>query len=123
MKFDYQSQESRRDLAQLILKLFSLWSLAETDRLELLGLQTSLDLERFTQGEDLLTDDLLERIGWLLSIHKALRALYPKNAEICYGWINCRNTAFNDSTPLVVAKEGIIGLARVAHYLDHYLDR
>jgi hypothetical protein len=122
VKFDYQRPESRRNLAQLILKLFSLWNLSETDRLQLLGLQTSLALERFTQGEELLTDDILDRIGWLLSIHKALRALYPKNSEICYGWINRRNTAFDDSTPLAVAKEGIIGLARVAHYLDHYLE-
>ena len=120
--FDYQSPESRRDLAQVILKLFSLWNLSEPDRLRLLGLQTSLDLERFTHGQDLLTDDILDRIGNLLSIHKALRTLYPKNPEICYSWINGSNTAFNDITPLSVAKEGITGLARVAQYLDNYLE-
>jgi hypothetical protein len=38
-----------------------------------------------------------------------------------YSWVNRRNEAFSNLTPLAVMKEqGIIGIARVSRYLDFY---
>jgi len=62
-----------------------------------------------------------DRVGWLLAIHTALRLLYPRNEELRYSWVNRRNAAFDNLTPLAVMKEqGIIGIARVSRYLDFY---
>jgi hypothetical protein len=67
---------------------------------------------------------MYDRVGWLLSIHKALRLLYPRNEDIRSSWVNRRNAAFDNLAPLDVMKEqGIIGIARVARYLDFYRGR
>ena len=55
-------------------------------------------LSRYARGEG------------LLSIHKALRLLYPRNEEMRYSRISRRNATFGNLTPLAVMKEqGIIG--------------
>ena len=116
--------EARGALAKMIIKLFAHWELSTSDQLELLGLSTKSRalLAKYAKGEALPEGrDSLDRVGWLLAIHKALRILYPQNPEIRYSWVNRRNTAFANLTPLAVMKEqGIIGLARVARYLDYY---
>ena len=83
--------------------LFEKWELTEAERHDLLG-----------------PDDELEyRIGWLLSIHKALRLLYPQNPEICYSWVKRRNQAFENQTPLqIMLQSGIPGMKAVALHLD-----
>jgi len=116
--------EARGELAKIIMRLFELWSLSTADQLELLGLSPKSRglLAKYAKGEALPESrDSLDRVGWLLAIHKALRLLYPQNPEIRYTWVNRRNTAFANLTPLIVMKEqGILGLARVARYLDYY---
>nr|WP_246551384.1 MbcA/ParS/Xre antitoxin family protein [Geobacter hydrogenophilus] len=111
-------------MAKIIMKLFTHWGLSTADQLELLGLSPKSRglLARYAKGEALPEGrDSLDRVGYLLAIHKSLRLLYPYNPEIRYSWVNRRNTAFNNLTPLAVMKEqGIIGLARVARYLDYY---
>ncbi|MDD5286061.1 MAG: MbcA/ParS/Xre antitoxin family protein, partial [Desulfuromonadaceae bacterium] len=65
--------------------------------------------------------DTLDRVGWLMAIHKALGLLYPYNEDVRYSWVTRRNKAFDNLTPLDVMREqGIIGIARVSRYLDHY---
>jgi hypothetical protein len=121
---DLHSTEARSALAKMIIRLFTHWKLSTSDQLELLGLSPKSRglLAKYAKGEALPEGrDSLDRVGWLMSIHKSLRLLYPYNPEIRYSWVNRRNTAFNNLTPLTVMKEqGIIGLARVARYLDYY---
>jgi hypothetical protein len=63
--------------------------------------------------------DMLDRIGWLLSIHKSLRLLYPRNEHIRYTWVNRRNRILDDQRPLdIMTSQGLIGIARVARFLD-----
>lgn len=122
--YDFRSLEGRTALAKMVTKLFGLWGLSTADQLELLGLSTKSRamLSKYAKGDALPESrDTLDRVGWLLSIHKALRLLYPHNPEIRYSWVNRRNEVFNNMKPLDVMKEqGIIGLARVSRYLDHY---
>ena len=124
---DLHSTEARGALAKMVIKLFSLWQLSTADQLELLGLspKSRALLAKYARGEVLPESrDVLDRVGLLLSIHKSLRLLYPYNAEIRHTWVNRRNTAFDNLTPLTVMKEqGIIGFARVARYLDYYRGR
>ncbi len=119
---DLTSEESRSSLAKLLTKLFDLWSLSTTDRLELLGQSPNsrANLTKYRNGAPLPNlRDLLDRAGWLLSIHKSLRLLYPHNETLRYSWINRRNKAFDNLTPLqVMLQEGIIGIAKVSRYLD-----
>lgn len=119
-----ESAESRKGLAALAMKLFQLWGLSTADQLDLLGLspKSRAMLSKYARGEALpATRDMYDRVGWLLAIHKALRLLYPRNEEIRYSWVNRRNAAFGNLAPLDVMKEqGIIGIARVARYLDFY---
>jgi hypothetical protein len=108
----------------MVIKLFELWEITTADQLELLGLSVKSRslLARYAKGAALPEGrDTLDRVGWLLAIHKALRLLYPQNPEIRYSWVSRRNEAFENLRPLDVMKEqGIIGLARVSRYLDYY---
>jgi len=119
-----ESADSRKGLATLVIRLFQLWGLSTSDQLDLLGLspKSRAMLSKYAKGEALpATRDMYDRVGWLLAIHKALRLLYPQNKDIRYSWVNRRNTAFDNLAPLDVMKEqGIIGIARVARYLDFY---
>ncbi len=116
------SDESRINLAKLITKLFDLWDLSTVDRLELLGQSPSsrANLTKYRKGAPLPNlRDLLDRTGWLLSIHKSLRLLYPYNENLRYSWVKQRNKAFDNLTPLqLMQQEGIIGMAKVSRYLD-----
>ena len=58
-------------------------------------------------------------MGWLLTIHKSLKILYPKNEEIVSGWIFMKNKQFDGKRPLDVMKESLIGLGIVAKHLEH----
>jgi len=121
---DLGSSESRGRLARMVMRLFEHWQLSASDQLNLLGLSSTSRalLTKYRRGEPLPNSrDLQDRVGWLLSIHKSLRLLYPYNGEIRYSWVNRRNRQFDNLPPLEVMKEqGIIGIAKVARYLDHY---
>lgn len=120
--FNLETDQSRGVLAKTVINLFRHWSLSTADQLNLLGMSqhSRSMLTKYGKGEPLaISRDTLDRVGWLLSIHKALRLLYPQNETIRYSWVTSRNTAFDNHTPLEVMKEqGIIGIARVARYLD-----
>lgn len=42
----------------------------------------------------------------LLEIHARLRVLFPYDRDLAYGWVNLRNRAFGEQTPLQVLIEG-----------------
>ena len=123
-RVDLDAPDSRKALAKLVMRLFRLWKISTADQLNLLGLSgnSRAMLSKYARGEALpSTRDMQDRVGWLLSVHKALRLLYPRNEEMLYSWVNRRNEAFENLTPLAVMKEqGIIGIVRVSRYLDFY---
>jgi hypothetical protein len=88
----------------------------------LLGLNESnrIALQRYAKGEALAANrDLLERVGHLLGIHKALKLLYPQNAEIAGGWMSSPNAAFDGAIPVdIVRRFGFAGLLMVRGTLD-----
>lgn len=122
---DLSAAENRTKAALLISRLFDLWQLDNNTRLNLLGMsETSRSvLSGYKQGTRPLptSRDTLDRVGWLLAIHKALRLLYPRNPDMRYAWVSRRNDAFDNCAPIdVMQEQGLIGIARVARYLDHY---
>ena len=121
-EIDLTSAPARANLAKLSLRLFDLWQLDTSTQLQLLGLSPTSRalLTRYRNGAAVPNNrDGLDRIGWLLAIHKALRLLYPYNDTLCYGWVKLRHSAFGQRTALeVMVEDGLIGLAKVARYLD-----
>lgn len=119
---DLTTEESRSRLAKLLTNLFTRWELNNTEQLNLLGLSpTSRSLlTKYRRGGPLANSrDMLDRAGWLLAIHKALRLLYPRNEALRYSWVKRRNRDFDNYTPLeLMMREGIIGIAKVSRYLD-----
>lgn len=117
-----RTRDERVVLARAVTKLFELWQLASADQLMLLGLNESnrIALQRYARGEALAANrDLLERVGHLLGIHKALKLLYPKNSEIVAGWMGSPNTFFDGAAPVdVVRRFGFAGLLMVRGTLD-----
>jgi hypothetical protein len=121
-RINIENSDARRKLARLVTRLFELWALPVADQLELLGLSRTsrAQISRYRKGGALPSSrDMLDRIGWLLSIHKSLRLLYPRNESIRYTWVKRRNQILDDQRPLDIMKyQGLIGIARVARYLD-----
>ena len=119
---DLESSDAREKLARMVTRLFELWKISTADQLELLGLSRTsrAQISRYRNGGAVPSSrDMLDRIGWLLSIHKSLRLLYPRNETIRYTWIKRRNRILEDQRPLDIMKsQGLIGIARVARYLD-----
>ncbi len=127
MGIDLTDRESRVRLAKLLTNLFDRWSLSTSERLGLLGLRPSNRalLSRYRNGTPLPNRrDVLERAGWLLAIHKALRLLFPRNPKLRYSWVGRPNKDFHNRSPLeVMIRDGMIGLFRVSRYLDLELDQ
>jgi len=121
-RVNIENSDARKKLARMVTRLFELWDLPTADQLELLGLSRTsrAQISKYRNGGAVPSSrDMLDRIGWLLSIHKSLRLLYPRNENIRYTWVKRRNQILDDQRPLDIMKyQGLIGIARVARYLD-----
>ena len=121
-RIDFSNEDVRVRLSRVVTNLFSRWELSSEDQLSLLGLSSSSRamLSKYRQGKPLSASrDTLDRVGWLLAIHKALRLLYPRNEQIRYSWVKRPNRAFENLPPLsLMFSQGIIGIAKVSRYLD-----
>jgi len=121
-RINLENSDARSKLALMVTRLFEHWNLPTADQLELLGLSRTsrAQISKYRNGGAVPSSrDMLDRIGWLLSIHKSLRLLYPRNENIRYTWVKRRNQILDDQRPLDIMKhQGLIGIARVARYLD-----
>jgi hypothetical protein len=118
-----RQDSDRVKLAKMLMKLFELWKLDTATQLALMSLSPTSRamLSRYRQGLTPLpyTQDLLDRAGWLLAIHQALRSLYPQDADRCYAWVNLRHQMLDNLTPVEYMRyHGLIGIAKVARYLQ-----
>ncbi len=122
LKTDFNDPEVRQQLGLMVLRLLDLWNLDTSSKLNLLGKsETSRKiLSDIKQGSVPHQRDYLDRMGWLLAIHRSLGILFPHNPELRYDWVNRRNKLLNNESPLdIMKREGIIGLARISHHLDY----
>ena len=121
-RINVESSDARKKLALMVTRLLELWNITTADQLELLGLSRTsrAQIAKYRNGGAVPSSrDMLDRIGWLLSIHKSLRLLYPRNENIRYTWVKRRNRILDDQRPLdIMTHQGLIGIARVARYLD-----
>lgn len=120
---DLARDEARRDLARTLAALFERWALPTEQQLALLGMspESRKVLAQYRRGERALPNnrDTLDRAGYLLGIHKGLRLLFPEDPELRFGWVRRRNRMLDGRTPLeVMLEEGLVGLARIARFVD-----
>lgn len=115
-------ESTRRHLASLVVRLFDRWKLDSATSLALLGMSPNSRslLPKYRNGERALpaAPDVLDRVGYLLGVHKGLRFLYPKSEALRYGWVNMPNRMLDGRTPLSVMLESMVGLARIARFVD-----
>ena len=116
-------EQTRTDLARVLVALFDRWQLPTDSQLSLLGLspESRKLLGLYRRGERGLPNqrDALDRAGYLVGIHKGLRLLFPENPQLRYSWVSRRNAVLEGRTPLeVMLDDGLVGLARVARLID-----
>jgi hypothetical protein len=118
---DIRQRGNRERLARMVVALFDRWALSATDQALLLGLSpdSRATVARYRKGEPLADNaDLLARAGHLLGIHKALRIIFPHDADLAYRWIGTPNRRFGDHMPLEIMKKGYEGILAVRRFLD-----
>ena len=127
MKYsDSVDREAAFRLTKMIMKLFELWSLSLKEQSLMLDISTksTSTIASYKSGRThiRLARDRYDRVCYFLSIHKALKILFPKNKVLAYSWPKARNRAFNDKTPIeVIVEDGYLGLHRVHSYLRNVL--
>jgi hypothetical protein len=111
----YQSETYR-----MILTLFDLWGLNETQRLALLAISDTKQFNDYQAGLPI-PDSLgvAEREGHLLAIHACLRLLFPDQQELAYQWMNQQNKFFDGTPVAFVALKGVSGLIDIRNYLTN----
>lgn len=120
-----KTHPAQRDLAGPALRAYfrisAVWGLSTEQERVLLGMparSTYFRWKRDQQGP--LTQDVLERISYLLGIYKALHILFP-NEQQADGWVNRPNSAslFGGSSALQRMLGGqVADLYVVRQYLD-----
>lgn len=97
------------------------WGLNDQQKISLLGNPSRSTFYKW-KGQEVksLTKDQLERISYIVGIHKALRILFS-NTESCYRWVTKTNTAplFGGKSALDRMLSGNVSdLFVVRQYLD-----
>jgi hypothetical protein len=118
---DLHSSKAREQLAKMIIRLFDHWELPLTEQAGLLGLSRTnrASIARYRNGEPLADNqDLLDRVGCLLGIHKVLRIMFPQNRDLVYRWMTAPNRRFGKRPIDVVLEHGFEGLLAVRRYLE-----
>lgn len=102
--------------------LMDKWGCSVEQQRTLLGGVGTTTYYKYRKLPDMrLPRDTLERISWLMGIHKSLRILFAQNAERAYQWVVKPNSAapFNGMSALEYMLAGrVVDLADVRRYLD-----
>ena len=109
-------------LLETIFNIFEIWGLSNAQQQTLLGLHNEGTFFNWRKrpASATLTNDLLERISYLLGIWRSLQLLIPE-AKLSDSWIQAPNSsmAFNGQSPLERMLGGqVLDLAHVRQYLD-----
>lgn len=102
--------------------LMDKWGCTVEQQRTLLGGVGSTTYYKYRKLPDMrLPRDTMERISWLMGIHKSLRILFSQNTERAYQWVAKPNSAapFNGKSALDYMLGGrVVDLADVRRYLD-----
>ncbi|ANO35668.1 hypothetical protein A6E01_19495 (plasmid) [Vibrio breoganii] len=106
------------------LNIFEKWQLTDTEKLNLLGLDSVSDLGLMVAGLVMVREDVLTRVSYVLQVHRHLRSLFSEDASV-YGWVKKPNDhpLFRGRTAVeYIGVGGVDRLARVVSVLRSYVD-
>jgi len=112
-----ESRESRQAMAEVVLALFERWELHAVNQAELLGCATVKPIMQ----QKILPQDagMLQRVGHLLAIGRALKALYPYAPAERDQWVRRAHEKLGGNTPLeVMLSDGLSGIRRVRDLVE-----
>lgn len=112
---------ARHAALRAVLRLLEHWQCSEKEKTALLGVGRSTLHKYQSRPESArVSNDLLERLSYLLNIHQALRTLFG-NRENVYGFVRMpnHNPFFNGVSPMDVMSNGrVASLYEVHRQLD-----
>ncbi|WP_133492983.1 MbcA/ParS/Xre antitoxin family protein [Alcanivorax sp. 24] len=113
--------QARHTALRAVLKLLDLWQCTEKEKTALLGVGRSTLHKYQSRPESArVSNDLLERLSYLLNIHQVLRTLFG-NRENVYGFVRMpnHNAYFNGTSPMEAMSTGrVASLYEVFRHLD-----
>ncbi len=99
------------------MNILNKWNCSEQEKMSLLGVSRST-LHKYQNNpfSARVSQDLLERVSYLLNIHSSLRILF-ENDENVYGFVRMPNSNyyFNGATPMDIMSKGAVGSLYEVH--------
>jgi hypothetical protein len=119
---DIDSPDAGRVALKFFFGLMEHWNCSADQQRALLGAISTTTFYKYRRIPSVrLPHDTLERISYLMGIHKALSIIFSNNRDRVYAWVNSPNTAapFNGQTALKYMLAGrVVDIADVRRYLD-----
>lgn len=119
---DLDTPEAGRVALKFFFNLMEHWGCTAEEQRALLGSIGNTTFYKYKQLPNVrLPHDMLERISYLMGIHKALSIIFSNNKDRVYKWVSSPNTAapFNGQTALKYMLVGrVMDIADVRRYLD-----
>ncbi|MDH4612526.1 MbcA/ParS/Xre antitoxin family protein [Pseudomonas sp. BN102] len=119
---DLQSGEAGRVALKFFFNLMDKWGCNKEQQRTLLGSIGNTTYFSYKKLPSVrLPHDTLERISYLMGIHKSLRILFSNHEERAYVWVHKANSAapFNGRSALEYMLGGqVVDVADVRRYLD-----
>lgn len=119
---DVNTPEAGLVALKFFFNLVDMWACTPEEQRTLLGGISKTTYHKYRHLEPVrLPRDTLERISYLMGIHKALRILFSNHVERVYEWGRKPNTAapFNGISALDYMLTGrVVDIADVRRYLD-----
>lgn len=117
------NEETRIELARLIMTLLDNWGLSNAEKHSILSFPDSSrarSMRQYYNGKPLPDHpDVLQRVEHLVGIADALRTSYPLNERMPAFWLNKSNKLFGNRTPLdCMLQDGLDGIVAVRVHLD-----
>jgi hypothetical protein len=117
------SPDAGRVALKFFFNLMNLWGCSVEQQRTLLGKVGNTTFYKYKQLPDnvKLPRDTLERISYLMGIHKALSIIFSNSRDRAYQWVSSPNTAapFNGQSALSYMLTGrVMDIADVRRYLD-----
>ena len=128
-----KSKENTLDLSKsaklalpVVFNILDKWQCSQDNQMAILGLSNSFDLNKYRTMPNTVEfpADLLERMSYLLNIHKGLSTLFS-NDDTIYNWVNKPNDHpfFAGQSAIDIMKKGRVSdLYDVASRIDSYRD-
>lgn len=102
--------------------LMEKWGCSESEQKVLLGSAGNTTYHKYKGLPEVrLADDLMERISYLMGIHKSLRVIFSNQQDNAYQWVRKPNMAapFNGNSALqLMLSGGMTELSDVRRYLE-----